>query len=95
MSITELALILFVALILFGPEDLLVIAKTLGRIVREVRKYTDEISKEFQDTFDNASDIIFEDSNEKKSADVNDKDEKLAEPSTNVVSCQKETQAGE
>jgi len=50
MSMTEILLILFVALLLFGPEDLPVVARAVGKIVRQVRKFTTEITKEFQES---------------------------------------------
>jgi len=50
MSITEIALILFVALILFGPEDLPVIARNIGKIVLQVRRFTGDLTKEFQNS---------------------------------------------
>jgi sec-independent protein translocase protein TatB len=58
MSFTEIALILFVALILFGPEDLPVIARTLGKMVFQVRRFMNEITKEFQDAIDTPSNVI-------------------------------------
>jgi sec-independent protein translocase protein TatA len=58
MGLTELILILFVALILFGPEDLPVIARTLGKAVYQVRKYTDELTREFQNAMEAPSKAI-------------------------------------
>lgn len=58
MSLTELTLILVVALILFGPEDLPVVARALGKIVYQVRKYTNEISKELKDAIDAPANTI-------------------------------------
>ncbi len=58
MSFTELALIMFVALVLFGPEDLPVIARTLGKIVYQVRKYSSEITREFQEAMDTPGKVI-------------------------------------
>jgi len=60
MSITELTLIMFVALLLFGPEDLPVIARTLGKIVFQVRKFTNEIGKEFQAALDTPNKLVNE-----------------------------------
>lgn len=58
MSFTELALIMFVALVLFGPEDLPVIARTLGKIVFQIRKYSNEITREFQEALDTPGKVI-------------------------------------
>lgn len=48
MSMTEIALVLVVALILFGPDDLPVVARAVGKVIFQIRKYTDEIGKEFK-----------------------------------------------
>ncbi|HZK52868.1 MAG TPA: twin-arginine translocase TatA/TatE family subunit [Desulfosporosinus sp.] len=52
MGIPEIILILAIALILFGPEDLPDIARTIGKVVFEVRKATQELTREFQDSMD-------------------------------------------
>ena len=57
MSLTSIAIILIAALILFGPEDLPVFARVLGKVVYNVRKYANEITKEFQDVIDTPSNI--------------------------------------
>lgn len=48
MSFSSIVIILALALILFGPEDLPKVARTIGKIVYQVRKATAELSKEFQ-----------------------------------------------
>ena len=48
----EIILILAIALILFGPEDLPDIARTIGKVVFEIRKATQELTREFQDSMD-------------------------------------------
>jgi len=58
MSLTEITLIAFVALILFGPEDLPVVARTLGKIMWQVRRYTSELSKEFQNALETPTNVI-------------------------------------
>jgi Sec-independent protein translocase protein TatA len=60
MSFTEIALIMFVALILFGPEDLPVIARALGKIVFQGRKLMLEITQEFQQVINTPADTINE-----------------------------------
>ena len=47
MGFGEILLILAIALILFGPEDLPDIARTIGKIVFEIRKATNELTQEF------------------------------------------------
>lgn len=58
MGLSEILLILVVVLILFGPEDLPVIARSIGKVVFEIRKATTELSKEFQSTIDTPSKIM-------------------------------------
>ncbi len=77
MGLTELTLILFVALVLFGPEDLPVVARTLGKIVYQVRRYTIEISKEFQEALNTPSNVI----NEALKDKPDNKDKASSEPS--------------
>jgi sec-independent protein translocase protein TatB len=60
MSLTEIALIMFVALILFGPEDLPVVARTLGKMMFQVRKLVNEIGKEFHEVIETPSNVINE-----------------------------------
>jgi len=48
----EIILILAIALILFGPEDLPDIARTIGKVVFEVRKATHDLTSEFQNSMD-------------------------------------------
>ncbi|HHV64550.1 MAG TPA: twin-arginine translocase TatA/TatE family subunit [Peptococcaceae bacterium] len=60
MSFTEITLIMFIALILFGPEDLPVIARALGKIVLQIRKITQEITQEFQQAINAPSEVISE-----------------------------------
>lgn len=58
MSLTEIAVIIFVVLILFGPEDLPEVARALGKIVRQVRRYTSEISEEFKNVIEEPGKIV-------------------------------------
>lgn len=60
MSLTEITLILVVALILFGPEDLPVVARAVGKVVFQVRKFTNEIAREFQAAVDTPMKVINE-----------------------------------
>ena len=52
MGISEIILILAIALILFGPEDLPDIARTIGKVVFEIRKATHDLTSEFQNSMD-------------------------------------------
>ena len=58
MGLSEILLILVVVLILFGPEDLPVIARSIGKAVFEIRKATTELTKEFQSTIDTPTNIM-------------------------------------
>jgi Tat protein translocase TatB subunit len=48
LGIYEILLIMAIALILFGPEDLPDIARKIGKVVFEIRKATSELTREFQ-----------------------------------------------
>jgi len=52
MSLSTIIFLLVIALILFGPEDLPVIARAMGKLIYQVRKAADELTKEFQDVVD-------------------------------------------
>ena len=72
MSLTQIAIIMIIALILFGPEDLPVFARALGKTVYKVRKFASEVTKEFQGVIDTptnmVNDILKEPSKEKTSS---------------------------
>jgi len=57
-GLSEIFIILVIALILFGPEDLPDIARTIGKVVFEIRKATQELTSEFQSTMDTPKNII-------------------------------------
>ncbi len=46
-SITEIIVVFVVALILFGPEQLPVIARAIGKITGQVKKSSDALRREF------------------------------------------------
>ena len=48
MGVGELLLIFIIALVIFGPEKLPSIAKTLGKAIREFKSTTDELSQTIQ-----------------------------------------------
>src|SRR4051812_3543871 len=48
LSMTELIIILGLALLLLGPDQLPSLAKTLGKGLRELRKATDDIKGQFE-----------------------------------------------
>jgi len=58
MSFSGILLIMAIALILFGPEDLPKIARTIGKMLFEVRKVTNELTKEFQGSMGIPGDIV-------------------------------------
>ena len=51
-SNTELVIIFFVAFILFGPKKIPVIARKIGKALREIRKLTDDIKDEINKDID-------------------------------------------
>jgi len=58
MSFSGILLIMVIALILFGPEDLPKVARTIGKMIFEVRKVTNELTKEFQGSMGSPGDIV-------------------------------------
>lgn len=58
MNFSEILIIMAIALILFGPDDLPVIARTIGRFVYEIRKITSEVTKEFTNVVDSPSQTL-------------------------------------
>ncbi|CAA7601745.1 Sec-independent protein translocase protein TatA/B/E [Acididesulfobacillus acetoxydans] len=58
MGFSEIVLLMAIALILFGPEDLPEIARTLGRVVYEIRKATGELTGGFSDIVRNPTDAL-------------------------------------
>lgn len=52
MSFSEIVLLMAIALILFGPEDLPDIARAIGKIVYEIRKATSELTEGFKEIVD-------------------------------------------
>ena len=58
MGFTEIVVIMAIALILFGPEDLPDIARTLGKVAFEIRKATHELTKEFQSSMDTPANVL-------------------------------------
>lgn len=52
MSFTGIILILLVALIVFGPEDLPKIARQIGKIIYQARRYYDGFMKDFRNVID-------------------------------------------
>lgn len=58
MGFSEIFLIMAIALILFGPEDLPDIARTIGKVIFEIRKVTQELTKEFYNSVDTPNQIL-------------------------------------
>lgn len=58
MGFTEILIILALALILFGPEDLPDIARKLGKIAYKIRKTTSEMSREFNNAMNMPAETI-------------------------------------
>lgn len=46
-SLTEISVIFLVALVLFGPEQLPVLARTLGKLTGQVKRTSDSLRREF------------------------------------------------
>ncbi|MHB1652309.1 MAG: Sec-independent protein translocase subunit TatA/TatB [Desulfitobacteriaceae bacterium] len=58
MNFSEIILLMAIALILFGPEDLPDIARTAGKIVYEIRKATADLTSGFQDIAQSPMDTL-------------------------------------
>ncbi len=58
MSFSELLILMVIALILFGPEDLPDVARTVGRVVFEVKKIVNDMTREFQNAVDTPSNVL-------------------------------------
>ena len=84
----EIILILFVALLVFGPGKLPEVAKTIGKTLGDIRKYTSGVQKEFQDA------INLEGSNDtgkNQSSKKDDKTEVIAIDAHDVADEKEET----
>jgi TatA/E family protein of Tat protein translocase len=60
-SITELIIIFLVLLILFGPEQLPVIARQFGKIMGELKKGSDAVRREFYNSVYTPADEVTRD----------------------------------
>lgn len=58
MSFNELIILMVIALVLFGPEDLPDVARAIGRVVFEVKKIAGDMTKEFQDAVNTPSNVL-------------------------------------
>ncbi len=56
----ELVLVLVIAVMIFGPGKLPEFARGLGRAVREFRKYSTVLTKDFKDEFEKELQDAFE-----------------------------------
>ncbi|MDR1604197.1 MAG: twin-arginine translocase TatA/TatE family subunit [Gracilibacteraceae bacterium] len=57
MSFTEIALIVFVALIVFGPEDLPAIARSLGKMVYQARRIWNSLTSEVKNVWETPAEL--------------------------------------
>jgi sec-independent protein translocase protein TatA/sec-independent protein translocase protein TatB len=70
-SFNELIILMVIALILFGPEDLPDVARAIGRIVFEIKKILADVTREFQDVAKTPSNLLekaFEETTKRPSA---------------------------
>src|SRR3954466_3701086 len=58
LSMTEVIIILGLALILLGPDQLPSIAKTIGKGMREIRKATDDLKSTFEQEMVRMDDMV-------------------------------------
>ena len=57
MGLSEIILILFVVLLLFGADKLPEMARTLGKTIRQIRDATNEIKTEIEQSTHQSTDI--------------------------------------
>lgn len=94
MSLSSIVIILVIALILFGPEDLPVVARALGKIVSQVRKYTNELTKELNTAIDTPAKLIDQSISGKSAAGIDQKGvyrKKNAENGNDLLTYNEET----
>lgn len=58
MSFNELIILMVIALVLFGPEDLPDVARAIGKVVFEVKKIAGDMTKEFQEAVNTPSNVL-------------------------------------
>lgn len=58
MSFNELIILMVIALVLFGPEDLPDVARAIGKVVFEVKKIAGDMTKEFQEAVNTPSTVL-------------------------------------
>jgi TatA/E family protein of Tat protein translocase len=58
LSMTEVIIILGLALILLGPDQLPSIAKSIGKGMREIRKATDDLKSTFEQEMVRMDDLV-------------------------------------
>lgn len=83
MSFSELVVLMVIALILFGPEDLPDVARAVGRVVFEVKKIAGDMTREFQDVVKTPSNVLekaFEDTVKRPSPVKESKEESANSP---------------
>jgi Tat protein translocase TatB subunit len=83
-SFSELIILMVIALILFGPEDLPDIARAVGRIVFEVKKIAADMTREFQNAIDTPTNVLqktFENTVNRPAPKEESKEEKGLSPS--------------
>ena len=87
MSFSELLILMVIALILFGPEDLPDVARAVGRVVYEVKKIVGEMTREFQNTIDTPSNVLKKtfDETVNRSVPKNKSDDESVNPSDSPV----------
>lgn len=57
-SMSELLILMLIGVILFGPEDLPDIARTVGKFVYEIKKMINEASKDIKDVVNTPTNVI-------------------------------------
>ena len=77
----EILLILVIVLMVFGPGKLPEIARTLGRVVREFKKYSSALTKDFREEFDKQ----VKETPDKREKSVKKSEKTLSEPKATLT----------
>jgi Tat protein translocase TatB subunit len=85
-SMSELLILMVIGVIIFGPEDLPDIARTVGKFVYEIKKMFNDATKDFKEATKDFTDVI-----ETPSKVINKTFEESVKPALDMNSTTKQT----
>ena len=77
----EFLLILVIVLMVFGPGKLTEVARTLGKAVREFRKYSSALTRDFREEFEKQ----VKETPDRREKSIKKSEEALSEPKATVT----------